>query len=69
MGGNAVDDGGVIVADHASDLAEAVLALGVVTDQPPELVASSRDSTSATTTADLGTDNTATLTDCISERE
>jgi hypothetical protein len=63
VGGNAVDDAGVVVAEHASDLAEAVLTLGVVADQPPKLMAGSGDGRTPTTAADFDASNTTTLTD------
>jgi hypothetical protein len=38
VGGDAVQDGGRVALDDAGDLRPAVVAVGVVADEPPELV-------------------------------
>ena len=38
VGSNAVEDGGRVALDDTSDLRPAVVSMGVVADEPPELV-------------------------------
>jgi hypothetical protein len=47
-------DGGVIATEEARDLGEAEVALGVVADPPPDLVAGAGDALRASATAELG---------------
>ena len=67
--GDAVEDGGVVPSDDAGDLAEAVAAMGMVTNEPPELVAGGSHSTASATTAQLTAADAATGTHGIGEVE
>ena len=69
VGGNAVHDGGVIAADDACNLAEAVATVGVVADEPPQLVARSSDGTASTAAAQLIAGDAAPGTDGVGKVE
>lgn len=69
VGGNAVHDGGMIAADDACNLAEAVATVGVVADEPPQLVARSSDGAASTTAAQFIAGDAASATDGIEQLE
>jgi hypothetical protein len=69
VGGNAVHDGGVIAADDACNLAEAVATVGVVADEPPQLVARSSDGATSAAAAELIAGDAASATDGIDQLE
>jgi hypothetical protein len=69
VSGNAMHDGGVIATDDAGDLAEAVMTLRVVTDEPPELVSGGSDSSASTTAAELVAGDATADTDRIGKVE
>lgn len=60
-------DGGVIAAYDAGDLAVAVVAIGVVADEPPQLVASAGDGLGALASAELVWGDAATSAHGIDE--
>jgi hypothetical protein len=69
VSGNAMGDGAVVAADDAGDLAVAVAALGMVEDEPPELVARGSDGTASTAAAELIAGDAASATDGIEQLE
>jgi len=69
VGDHAVQDGGVIAADDAGDLAVAVAALGMVADEPPKLVAGGSDGPGAPAPTQLVTGDPPAGTDRVSKIE
>jgi hypothetical protein len=69
VSGNAVCDGAVVAADDAGKLAIAVAALGMVEDEPPQLVPRGSDSAASATAAELIAGYTTSATDGIEQLE
>lgn len=69
MGADAVEDGGGIAAEEARDLAEAVGALGMMADAPPDLVSSATDALRAGAPAEVVEQDAARAADVVDELE